>query len=201
MRAPMKLPPPVASLLRVVCGPVCSVLLVAVFAAGLGAGCGKEIGDACVVPSDCSPNGDRQCLDPSTNDGYCTVQGCDFNTCPEEAVCVRFFTGNFANRECNPKTEDDGTDQCSFDELCSLTAEACSPTEVPGSVTNEDACGRCVARSSEIRFCMRTCESDDDCRDGYECRDFDDMKAHGGEPVLDRKLDRTAPRFCATAPI
>jgi hypothetical protein len=152
-------------------------------------------------------------------------------------VCVRFFTGKFENRECNPKTEDRGTndggtndcrapgdvcnqdgrckldpaqacnptsednDQCSFDELCSFTAEACMASKVPGSITDLDACGRCVARSSEIRFCMRTCESDDDCRDGYECRDFDDMKLHGGEPVLDRKLDRTAPRYCAVAPL
>ena len=31
---------------------------------------------------------------------------------------------------------------------------------------------------------MRTCDTNDDCRDGYECRDLEQMKAHGGEPVL-----------------
>jgi hypothetical protein len=142
-------------------------------------GCGKEIGDECVISSDCSPNGDRVCIDPPS--GYCTVQGCDFNTCPDEAVCVRFFTGSFANKPCDPATEDVGADACSFDELCSLA-------------------GNCVPRSSEIRFCMRTCESGGDCRDGYECRNLELMKAHGGEPVLGTDATEELPSFCATAP-
>ena len=54
---------------------------VVVLALLLASGCGKEIGDTCVVSSDCSPNGDRLCIDPQT-DGYCTVQGCDYATCP-----------------------------------------------------------------------------------------------------------------------
>jgi len=70
-------------------------------AGALLGGCGKEIGDACTIASDCSPNGDRICqcsncsgTDPTSDsaNGYCTVQGCDFGTCPSEAVCVRFFT-------------------------------------------------------------------------------------------------------------
>ena len=154
------------------------------------AGCGKEIGDECFVNSDCSPNGDRQCIDaedPSSrivdHDGYCTIQGCDFDTCPDEAVCVRFFTGSFANRPCDPLTEDDGDpahDQCSFDELCSIA-------------------GSCVPRSAESRFCMRKCDSDGDCRDHYECRDLDDMREHGGEPVLapGLRIDEDVQKFCA----
>lgn len=162
------------------------LLFGAIFGAALGAGCGKEIGDACVVSSDCSPNGDRQCLDPSQNGGYCTIQGCDFGTCPDEAVCVRFFTGGFSNKPCDYLTEDNGSDACSFDELCSLA-------------------GTCVPRSSEIRFCMRTCGGDGDCRGDYECRDFDLMVAHGGEPVLDpaggQRLDaKSAQSFCAATP-
>ena len=136
-------------------------------------GCGKEIGDECVVSSDCSPNGDRQC-DTSTKQGYCTIQGCDFNTCPEEAVCVRFFTSNFSNLTCTSKAD------CSLDELCALV-------------------GNCVPRSSEVRFCMRKCSSSGDCRDAYECRDLDLMLAHGGEPVLAPgvEIDSKAPKFCA----
>ncbi len=137
-------------------------------------GCGKEIGDECVTSVDCSPNGDRQCIDPSINGGYCTVQGCDFDTCPEEAVCVRFFTGGFSNKTCA------GAEDCTLDELCSLA-------------------GTCVPRSSEIRFCMRKCDSGGDCRDGYECRDLELMKAHGGEPVLGGAAE-DLPKFCATAP-
>jgi hypothetical protein len=147
----------------------------------VAAGCGKEIGDECIVSSDCSPNGDRQC-DTSSPSGYCTIQGCDFNTCPEEAVCVRFFTGNFSNRPCDPTTENVSSDDCNLDELCSLV-------------------GKCVPRSSELRFCMRQCDSSDDCRDGYECRNLGLMIDHGGEPVLEPGLiiDESSPKFCATA--
>jgi hypothetical protein len=150
----------------------------------LGMGCGKEIGDPCVAASDCSPNGDRQCDRLSTG-GYCTIQGCDYDTCPEEAACIRFFTGSFSNLPCDPDAEDrlPGVDACSPDELCSLV-------------------GNCVPRSSEVRFCMKTCDSDGDCRDGYECRDLAKMKEHGGQPVLapGSAIDESSPKFCATAP-
>jgi hypothetical protein len=159
--------------------------LVAVLA--VSGACGKEIGDACVIAPDCSPDGDRIC-DPSSVDGYCTIQGCDVDTCPGESVCVRFFTGSFSNKECDYAG---GGGECSLDELCALS-------------------GRCVARSAEVRFCMRTCGSNGDCRgdsndDGrndYECRNIDLMKAHGGEPVLGSGVvvDDRSPKFCAAAP-
>jgi hypothetical protein len=147
------------------------------------AACGKEIGDECIISADCSPNGDRQCDIATMPGGYCTIQGCDLNTCPSEATCVRFFTGNFSNRPCDPTLEDRGEDKCSLDELCSLA-------------------GKCVPRSSEIRFCMRLCDSNSDCRDGFECRDVELMKEHGGEPVLPagQVVDDKAPKFCALAP-
>ena len=80
-------------------------------------------------------------------------------------------------------TEDVGTDDCSLDELCALT-------------------GFCVPRSAEVRYCMRRCDSDSDCRGGYECRDLDLMIEHGGEPVLAPGvgIDTSAPKFCAPAP-
>lgn len=138
----------------------------------LAVGCSKEIGDECVVSSDCSPNGDRIC-DTSSRDGYCTIQGCDFDTCPDEAVCVRFFTGGFVNRQCTEQS------QCSLDELCTLA-------------------GNCVARSSEVRFCMRKCDDDSDCRDGYECRDMNLMIAHGGEPIVKMGESLDKHKFCAS---
>lgn len=162
-------------------------------AAALLGGCGKEIGDACTLATDCSPNGDRICAcwncsgtDPTSDsaNGYCTVQGCDFGTCPSEAVCVRFFTGGFTN---NPCTQETAATDCSPDELCSLA-------------------GLCVPRSSEIRYCMRTCDSDGDCRDNYECRDLTRMMEHGGEPVPDpnHPPDPDKPlnpqKFCAAKP-
>ncbi|HSD87205.1 MAG TPA: hypothetical protein VLB44_06805 [Kofleriaceae bacterium] len=142
------------------------------------AGCGNEIGDACISSSDCSPNGDRVC-DVSSREGYCTIQGCDESSCPDEATCIRFFTGSFANKACDPTVEESG---CSLDELCSLN-------------------GRCVPRSAEVRYCMKTCSSDDDCRSGYECRDVEKMKEHGGEPVLPSgKSIEQAAKFCASRP-
>lgn len=139
-------------------------------------GCGKEIGDSCIISSDCDPNGQRYC-DSSSKEGYCTIQGCDYDTCPEEAACIRFFTGNFENRPCADVSE------CTLDELCSLE-------------------GHCVPRSSEVRWCMRKCDGNSDCRDGYECRNLDLMIEHGGEPVLapGMPIDSKAPKFCAPAP-
>jgi hypothetical protein len=173
-----------------------SLLLLVAGLGGLGVlgACGKEIGDSCSFSTDCDPNGARTCIDATVagGDGYCTIQGCDYSTCPGDSTCVQFFTGDFTNKPCNPNMEADpatptpcsaDVNCCSLDELCSLEAH-------------------CVPRSSELRYCMRTCDSDGDCRDGYECRDLAKMMAHGGQPVLapNRKLDASAPKFCAKTP-
>lgn len=152
-----------------------SLVVISLLVACLGA-CGKDIGDECIVNSDCSDDGSRQC-DTSSRGGYCTIQGCDYATCPDGSACIRFFTGNFSNKMCSQPSE------CSLDELCSLR-------------------GFCVPRSSEVRFCMKTCSSNGDCRSGYECRDVPKMILHGGEPVLAPGLmiDDNAPKFCAAAP-
>jgi hypothetical protein len=178
----------------------CLIAVLAVFGA-----CGKEIGDACVLGTDCSQNGDRLC-DPSSVDGYCTIQGCDVDTCPDEAVCVRFFTGSFSNKLCDYYVDNVPEGQkprlCSLDELCALDGVHRENDKLVD--------GHCVARSSEVRYCMRKCGSDGDCRgdsdddgkDDYECRNLDRMIAHGGEPVLgsDTVVDERAPKFCAAAP-
>ena len=65
-------------------------LLALLLSLGLSAGaCKKVIGDGCTASTDCSAQGDRQC-DVSQADGYCTVQGCDPNSCPDEALCIGF---------------------------------------------------------------------------------------------------------------
>ena len=94
----------------------------------LAAGCGDEIGDACIISSDCSPNADRTC-DTSSQEGYCTIQGCDYSTCPEEAACIRFFTGSFSNLTCDPVTEDSGTDDCM------MPRSFCGPCAWPNAAT------------------------------------------------------------------
>ena len=148
----------------------------------LGAACGEQIGDECALSSDCSPQGDRVCAVTSPG-GDCTIAGCDFDTCPDESVCIRFFSGASSDRTCDPRAEDISEDACTADELCTLS-------------------GTCVPRTAEVRFCMRTCESQDDCREGYECRDEQLMREHGGEPVMPpgQALPDDPQPFCATAP-
>jgi hypothetical protein len=154
-------------------------------------GCGAEIGDPCVVDTDRenaailsgSALNDRTC-DVNEEGGYCTIFGCDYDTCPSEAVCVKFFDGDFANQPCDPLTEGISTMNCTLDEECDLA-------------------GHCVDRSAEVRYCMRKCNSDGDCRSGYECRNLDLMIDDGGEDVLapgDNPDSTSAPNFCAPAP-
>jgi hypothetical protein len=165
-------------------------LAVLLIAGGLAtlAGCGKEIGDSCQLATDCDPDGSRYCLiDTENENGYCTIMGCDYNTCPDEAECVEFFMGQFANEPCNPATEDgsgsDATDDCNPDEVCDLQ-------------------GFCAEIASEVRYCMRKCNNDGDCRSGYECRNYQLMQEHGGEVVLaPGEVDTTSTSgFCAQAP-
>jgi len=156
--------------------PVRRNLQIATLAALMAAGCGHEIGDSCEIGTDCSPNGDRIC-DTKSPGGYCTIQGCDHDSCPEEAICVSFFTGTSSNRSCTTN------DECTVDELCSLS-------------------GWCAPRSAEVRYCMKSCGGSGDCREDYECRDEALMIEHGGQPVLDpdRAAPENLPKFCAPAP-
>ena len=161
--------------------PVPVVRLFATALALLGAvGCGKEIGDDCSLNVDCDPNGGRIC-DLQSPGGYCTVQGCDVDTCPDDSVCVSFYIASFEGLDCDPRASNT---TCSADEVCTLQ-------------------GQCVPRSSEVRYCMATCESNDDCREDYECRDETLMQAHGGQPVTreGEGLGSNLQRFCATAPL
>jgi hypothetical protein len=146
-----------------------AVLILVVVAAA----CGHKIGDSCNVSSDCAQDGSRVC-DTFSPGGHCTIQGCDFGTCPDEAVCVRFFPALENARPCASQTE------CLSDEFCTVS-------------------GQCAPRSIEQRFCMLACDDGGDCRTGYECRDRVLMQAHGGEPVPDPRLasaELPSTRFC-----
>jgi len=150
----------------------------------LAAACGHEIGDECSARIDCNDGTGDEICDLTSPGGYCTIQGCDWNTCPDGSVCVRFYATSFSNRPCNLATEDLTTDDCSLDEACSLE-------------------GQCVPQTSEVRYCMKTCDSNDDCRDRYECRDEALMIMHGGEPVpkTGERLGDNLQKFCAAAPL
>ena len=133
--------------------------LLFVVAATAGAGCRREIGDECTTAADCNPNGSRSC-DATQPGGYCTIQGCDETSCPEEAACMRYFPGQFLTKPCDPHPVPDPDPDagvgaadtgCMADEVC----------------LNE---GLCARQSTELRYCVKTCSSGDDCRAGYECR-------------------------------
>ena len=155
--------------------------LVVCLASFLVGACGEEIGDSCSLSTDCSSSNDRIC-DTNSPGGYCTIIGCDVGTCPDEAVCVRFYPVTSTNRPCNPAAEDQTENSCTADEVCTFS-ETCAP------------------RNSEVRFCMKTCGSNGDCRDAYECRDDELMKLNGGEPVPEPGEVNTSDlkRFCAAA--
>ena len=70
-------------------------MLVIALASGVAAvlaGCTPEIGDKCVLSTDCSTRGDRLC-DTAQPQGYCTQFNCRANSCPDEAACVLFNAG------------------------------------------------------------------------------------------------------------
>jgi hypothetical protein len=130
------------------------VLPLAVFLAVLaGVGCKREIGDECTTAADCNPNGTRSC-DATQPGGYCTIQGCDETSCPEEAACIRYFPAQYLTKACDtsPDPADPAaTSGCAADEVCLEE-------------------GRCAPLSTELRYCVKTCSSNEDCRSAYECR-------------------------------
>ena len=114
--------------------------------------CGKKIGDECQTQYDCNDEDDTRSCDISQPGGYCTIEGCDERSCPEEASCVRFFPRwDLLTRDCDASKPDRGAGDCAADELC-LDA------------------GRCAPRATELRRCVLRCGNDGDCRDGYQCR-------------------------------
>src|SRR5262245_52885978 len=108
--------------------------LITLAAATAAAGCGHSIGDSCSQGSDCAQDRTRIC-DLSSPDGYCTQAGCDFASCPSEAVCVRFYPGLSSEILCDPANPGD---TCGIDMVCTVA-------------------GVCAPRSVEERFCMLAC--------------------------------------------
>ena len=131
------------------------VIQVALLLAVAATGCRREIGDECVTAVDCNPNGSRSC-DATQPGGYCTIQGCDEGSCPEEAVCIRYFPAQFLTKPCDP--------MALADDLTTPIDEDCKPDEIC-----LDA-GLCAPLSTELRYCVKRCASVEDCREGYECR-------------------------------
>jgi len=141
-----------------------SSLLLAALSLG---GCKRDIGDDCKNSLDCSQESERLC-DISQPGGYCTIEGCDERTCPEDSVCVRFFPRQGLTKSC---------------------ATGCDPNELCLADGKE---GVCAPRMSERRFCVHSCSDNSDCRGGYDC-----LQA-GTNGTLQLHADPNAVvRFCA----
>jgi len=120
------------------------------------AGCAPKIGDKCKNSGDCSLDGTRIC-DTAQPGGYCTIQGCDPDSCPGGSVCVewRYDPPRTAQTYCMRT--------CRSDSAC-RSDYSCVTTENPALRSLID--GTCLARvidlefsteeRSEVKFCAAT---------------------------------------------
>ena len=155
----------------------------------LGSGCGHNIGDSCAQNVDCQPDGTRFC-DTSAPGGYCTIDGCDTDTCPGGSVCIRFLTP-VLNEPCTfDTTEPFSRSDCPHEDdrcVCDVTVK----NVCVGTGQN----GHCAPEATERRWCQKDCNSNGDCRTGYECRSTGTL---GAEPVPTLTNAEGIPeRFCA----
>jgi hypothetical protein len=175
--------------------PLGLMLALALVVAASAAACKRQIGDDCKTATDCDPNGARAC-DLSQPGGYCTIQGCDETTCPSEATCIRYFPAQFLSKSCNPSCEDHPAPDASCPDAGPGTVDdAGVVTGATNDCTADEIClnsGLCAPRSTELRFCVKVCGSDSDCRGGYECR----LAGRGGSMALSSTVGAST-SFCA----
>jgi hypothetical protein len=164
-----------------------SVLALSFVLATVAAGCTPSIGDGCKTNVDCSRLGDRFC-DTSAPGGYCTVDGCNQGTCPDNALCIRFLSADF-DKPCD-LTKRFPENGCGPDERC-----VCDVFE---NGVCKDGSAHCASETTERRFCQKPCGSNGDCREGYECRETGTM---GSElvPSLTDVMSPASAKFCAPA--
>lgn len=181
----------------------------------LAPACGKEIGDSCSTNVDCNQDGTRDC-DLSQPGGYCTVNGCDEKSCPSEAVCIRIFPYEVSRPACQYDSDarfcPAGTGVCQPDNACACgqdsdcTSDGLCVPDVPRvpDVPN----GYCVPRTSERRYCEKSCGNDGDCRGGYVCRqagievkDWTPASStYGSIAMVANASSSTVVKFCAPSP-
>lgn len=122
-------------------------------ALALAPGCTPAIGDGCATALNCSINGDRPC-DLARPGGACTVFGCEADTCPENAVCVRWRPdpSRLSFTACMRSCEVDA--HCRLDEgyECRDAAEV-TATEEGGEPIAEVVD---LERTDDARFCIAT---------------------------------------------
>ena len=119
--------------------------------AALASACAPAIGDSCNAAFDCSINGDRQC-DLARPNGACTVFGCEADTCPDDAVCVRWRPdpSRLTFTACMRRCEEDSGCRTGDGYRC-FAAEELTITPEGG-----DAVAEVVDEESVGRFCVAT---------------------------------------------
>lgn len=162
------------------------LFVVALFAqvVALGA-CQRRIGSPCRVSTDCSFRGERICDlsylvdgdgNPDRNGrGECTIEGCTPGSCPKEGACIQVFNTEFLSVACDPDCEDRrpvAGEPDAGDPLAKCAALD-DPT-IYNRCTDQELClpeGLCADLLSSRISCRKECNSDRNCRDGYECRE------------------------------
>ena len=140
-------------------------------------GCNRKIGSPCRVSTDCSFRGERICdlsyrVDGNGNPdpqgkGECTIEGCTPGSCPKEGACIQVFNTEFLSVACDPDCEDRRPGGAG--EHC----DALDDPSIYNRCTDQELClpeGLCADVLSARVSCRKECNSDRNCRDGYECR-------------------------------
>ena len=131
----------------------------------------------------------------------------------QAALCAVLLIGS----GCRPEIGDD----CAFDIDCTGVEQRVCDTDQPNGYCTILGCDAgdcpdealCVAYGSQLSraegcvdthrtsrllrtFCLRRCETDDDCRDGYLCIDLSDEDNPWGARVAEDDLPETGGRAC-----
>lgn len=151
----------------------------------LGA-CQRRIGSPCRVSTDCSFRGERICdlsylVDSNGNPdpngkGECTIEGCTPGSCPKEGACIQVFNTEFLSVACDPDCEDRrpvAEGEKLADDDPRAKCRALDDPTIYNRCTDQELClpeGLCADLLSTRISCRKECNSDRNCRDGYECR-------------------------------
>lgn len=178
---------------------VTTMVLALAAAVGLSS-CGKKIGDDCQTAADCDPNGARICdiSQPAgycTILG-CDETTCPSEAACIRYFPVQFLTTP-CNPYCEdrqglptpPGGADGGMSGGAGSSLDAGPLPLCPgifpqdggdpdslmvcPNGPTNDCTADEICldvGLCAPRTTEVRYCARTCSGNGDCRDGYTCR-------------------------------
>jgi hypothetical protein len=106
------------------------------------AGCTPSIGDKCILNTDCSLSGDRQC-DTSEPGGYCTIFNCTPNSCPDNAACILFNPAvagcPYDDRNVSRTAHSFCMAACRSDGDCRSGYTCANVTQAPWNAINQDA--------------------------------------------------------------